>query len=67
MDLDTPLIAALIARAALCAECLARSAGIPPSQVDATIRDVQRSLEVTSIVATCDGCLAHRVVVHRLG
>jgi UDP-N-acetylmuramyl pentapeptide synthase len=67
MDLDAPLIAALIARAALCAACIARPAGISPSRVDATIRDVQRSLQVISIVATCDGCLAQRVLVHRLG
>jgi hypothetical protein len=65
MDLDTPLIAALIARTALCAECIARPAGIPPDQVDAAIRNIRRCLEVTSRMATCDGCLT-RAVVHRL-
>jgi UDP-N-acetylmuramyl pentapeptide synthase len=65
-DVDTPFVAVLITRTALCAACIARHAGLPVHQVDAAIGDVKRSLQVTSGVAACEAC-RNRTVVYRLG
>jgi hypothetical protein len=65
-DVHTWLVAALITRAALCPECIARRTGIRLRAVNAVIRDVKRTLEVISTVAACDICHT-RTKVHRLG
>jgi hypothetical protein len=63
MDPDSPLVATVIATAAVCADCIAVKVGLA---VDEALVQVRGTVIVTSRVAPCDSC-RKQTVVHQLG
>jgi hypothetical protein len=54
MDPDSPLIATVIATAAVCADCIAIKVGLAVTRVDEVHVQMRRTVIVTSSVAPCD-------------
>lgn len=50
------LITAAITRASLCAECIAKTIGIPSGRVKLTLIRIGQTLNITSEGAGCDAC-----------
>jgi hypothetical protein len=66
MDLDSPLVAIVIATAAVCADCISIKVGLAVTRVDEVLVQMRSTLIVTSSVAPCDTC-RRQTVVHHLG
>jgi UDP-N-acetylmuramyl pentapeptide synthase len=66
MDPDSPLVATVIATAAVCAVCIAVKVGLAVTRVDEALVQVRSTIIVTSRVAPCDSC-RKQTVVHQLG
>jgi len=65
-DLESPFIAEIIARTPMCAECLAKQAGIADGAVRDGLGRLREFMALTSEISCCDGC--QRVAtVYRLG
>jgi hypothetical protein len=66
MDPDSPLVATVIATAAVCADCIAIKVGRAVTRVDEVLVQMRSTVIVTSSVARCDSC-RRQTVVHQLG
>lgn len=65
-NLDAALIAQILARGALCLDCIVRKTGIPHDAAKLVLDRVQRVLIVSEAEARCEGCL-QTASVFRLG
>jgi len=63
--LDATLIENSIGIRAVCADCIIRITGLPPSRLNDALPRLIGALRVASILAVCGSCLRQRVVHRR--
>ena len=63
-NLDAALIEDSLGTAALCADCIIRLTGLPPSRLNDALPRLIGTLRVASVAAPCSVCLRQKVV-HR--
>jgi hypothetical protein len=59
---DAARVADLLARAALCIDCIARQVGIPSGRADELVREIASALNLTEKTGRCDLCGSVRLV-----
>ncbi len=65
-DLDTPMVAALLAHASICIDCIAKKTCVPRDEAKTLLRRIHNIFVVTSETARCEACLT-MTTVFRLG
>jgi hypothetical protein len=58
---DAPLIASVLADAALCRDCLSRKTGIPRWRIDEVLLTIMSTLATTRTFGPCASCLKETV------
>jgi hypothetical protein len=59
---DAARVAGLLARTALCIDCIARQVAIPSERADELIREIASSLNLTEKTGRCNLCASVRLV-----
>jgi hypothetical protein len=58
-DGDSPLVIEMIRQAPVCGACIAFKVGIARARVEEVLREVRRTLTVTTRLSLCAGCLKY--------
>jgi hypothetical protein len=59
---DAAFLTAILASGALCSDCIARKAGLPPSRIAGLLTLIGGTLRLTVETGRCDACLEHKTV-----